>query len=70
MTQLQIEDGPVFLASKWGTDMKIEKLDLTEEEEEMREGIRSVWSSILSGMLIEDHTDFFKSGAGSMDVTR
>ncbi len=65
-----MDDGPVFPASKWGTEMKIEKLELSPEEAAMSEAIRAVWSSILSGMVVEEHTDFFKSGAGSMDVTR
>lgn len=48
----------------------IEKLELTEEEEEMQEKVRLMWEDILKLSTIEDHTDFFKSGAGSMDVTR
>ena len=57
-------------AQKWGKMEKVEKLELTPEEEKMQEESRKIWSSILSGMTIEDTTDFFKSGAGSMDVTR
>ena len=57
-------------AWKWGKTEKHEKLELTPEEEGLQEKIRSIWSGILSGQVIEEHTDFFKSGAGSMDVTR
>lgn len=48
----------------------IEKLELTEEEEVMQEKVCHMWADILKLSTIEDHTDFFKSGAGSMDVTR
>ena len=69
VTQLQF-DGQMIPAWKWGKVEKVEKLELTPEEEGMQEKVREVWSSILSGLAIEDSTDFFKSGAGSMDVTR
>ena len=36
----------------------------------MMETVRGSWKAILSLSNIEDHTDFFRSGAGSMDVTR
>ncbi|MCG8625511.1 MAG: acyl carrier protein [Proteobacteria bacterium] len=45
-------------------------LEVTPEEEQLQEKIRTIWSGILSGQTIDEHTDFFKSGAGSMDVTR
>ncbi len=69
MTQLQF-DGQMIPARKWGNMEKTEKLELTLEEEAIQEKIRGVWTSILSGQVVEDSTDFFKSGAGSMDVTR
>ena len=69
MTQLQF-DGQMIPAWKWGKMGKVEKLELTPEETAMKESVRAVWSSILSGQPVEDSTDFFKSGAGSMDVTR
>ena len=69
VTQLQF-DGQMIPAAKWGKMEKVEKLELTAEEEGMQEKVRKVWSAILSGQSIEDSTDFFKSGAGSMDVTR
>ena len=57
-------------AWKWGKIEKHEKLRLTTEEEQLQEKIHAIWSGILSGQTVEEHTDFFKSGAGSMDVTR
>ena len=57
-------------ASKWGKVEKVEKLELTPEEKQMQELIRATWSAILSLSTVDDQTDFFKSGAGSMDVTR
>ena len=69
MSQLQF-DGQMIPAWKWGKMEKTEKLELSPEEETMQQKVKEVWSSILSGQVIEDSTDFFKSGAGSMDVTR
>lgn len=54
----------------FGQTERHERLVLTEEEEEMVEKMRASWSAILSLSNIDEHTDFFKSGAGSMDVTR
>ena len=70
VTQLQFEDGQMIPAGRWGRVEKVERLELTEEEAAMKETIKATWSSILSGAAIEESTDFFKSGAGSMDVTR
>lgn len=63
-------DGQMMPAGKWGKVEKVEKLELSPEEEALQEKVREVWSSILSGQVIEEGTDFFKCGAGSMDVTR
>ena len=57
-------------AGKWGRVEKVEKLELTAEEAGMQETARSIWGSILNSSTVDDQTDFFKSGAGSMDVTR
>ena len=70
MTQLQLSDGSMVRAHMFGQSEKHEKLVLTEEEEAMIKSVRSSWSAILSLSNIDDGTDFFKSGAGSMDVTR
>lgn len=44
-------------------------LELTPEEKSFVEGARNIWKAILR-IDIEDDTDFFDSGAGSMDVVR
>uniref|UniRef100_A0A8C4SWD1 10-formyltetrahydrofolate dehydrogenase n=1 Tax=Erpetoichthys calabaricus TaxID=27687 RepID=A0A8C4SWD1_ERPCA len=68
---LQFEDGKMIAASQYfksGDDLTV---DLTEEETKLAEEIRSIWKGILSNVDgIEDSTDFFKSGAASMDVVR
>ena len=56
-------------ASKWGKVEKVEKLELTPEEEKMQEAVKGIWASIL-GVTVDEQTDFFRSGAGSMDVVR
>lgn len=45
------------------------ELNFTIEEVKMTESIKKVWEAILS-VDIDDSTDFFVSGAGSMDVVR
>ena len=45
------------------------KLELTDEESSMAESLRKVWNEILK-IDISDETDFFETGAGSMDVVR
>lgn len=44
-------------------------LELTPEEKQFVENARDVWRAILR-IDIEEETDFFESGAGSMDVVR
>jgi len=46
-----------------------EELILTDDENNVVEGIRKIWTGILK-ISIEDDTDFFGAGAGSMDVVR
>lgn len=45
------------------------KLILSAEETEQKEQVRNIWEAILK-LNIEDDTDFFACGAGSMDVVR
>lgn len=45
------------------------KLELTAEEKQFVENVRDVWKAILR-IDIDENTDFFTSGAGSMDVVR
>ena len=46
-----------------------EEILLTGDETNMVERVRKVWASILK-ISVEDDTDFFGAGAGSMDVVR
>ncbi|XP_018585697.2 mitochondrial 10-formyltetrahydrofolate dehydrogenase [Scleropages formosus] len=68
---LQFEDGKMIPAAKYFSTGESSNLELTEEEKKMAEDIRGIWKGILSNIpKIEDTTDFFKSGAASMDVVR
>lgn len=68
---LQLEDGKMIPAHKYGqAEEAQEKLELTEEELKMADTIKAVWIGILSSTDISNETDFFKMGAGSMDVAR
>uniref|UniRef100_A0A1A8NYZ3 Aldehyde dehydrogenase 1 family, member L2 n=1 Tax=Nothobranchius pienaari TaxID=704102 RepID=A0A1A8NYZ3_9TELE len=58
-------------ASKYFSSGESSSVQLTDDEKKMAEEIRNVWKGILSNVAaIEDTTDFFKSGAASMDVVR
>ena len=46
-----------------------EKIDFTQDEANNVETVRNIWQSILK-MEVDDETDFFACGAGSMDVVR
>ncbi|XP_063073201.1 mitochondrial 10-formyltetrahydrofolate dehydrogenase [Engraulis encrasicolus] len=68
---LQFEDGKMIQASKYFSSGESSSVELTDEEKKMAEEIRAIWKSILSNVpAVEDATDFFKSGAASMDVVR
>uniref|UniRef100_A0A8C2A4W7 formyltetrahydrofolate dehydrogenase n=1 Tax=Cyprinus carpio TaxID=7962 RepID=A0A8C2A4W7_CYPCA len=68
---LQFEDGKMIPASKYFSSEETASLDLTDDEKKMAEEIRVIWKGILSNVpAIDDTTDFFKSGAASMDVVR
>ncbi|XP_071816025.1 mitochondrial 10-formyltetrahydrofolate dehydrogenase-like isoform X1 [Apostichopus japonicus] len=68
---LQFEDGKMIPANKYGqAEEAQEALELTEEEVKMADTIKSIWVGILSNDDITNETDFFKMGAGSMDVAR
>uniref|UniRef100_A0A672RE78 formyltetrahydrofolate dehydrogenase n=1 Tax=Sinocyclocheilus grahami TaxID=75366 RepID=A0A672RE78_SINGR len=68
---LQFEDGKMIPASKYFSSEETASLDLTDDEKKMAEEIRVIWKGILSNVpVIDDTTDFFKSGAASMDVVR
>lgn len=68
---LQFEDGKMIAASQYFKASESTTVELTEEERSFAEEMRVVWKGILSNVEeIEDSTDFFKSGAASMDVVR
>jgi len=46
-----------------------EEIELTQDEKNWVEKVRNVWAGILKSG-VEDDTDFFAAGAGSMDVVR
>lgn len=57
-------------AAKFGqADEGADLGELSAEEQAMESIIKDIWKGILAKEIAED-TDFFKSGAGSMDVTR
>ncbi|XP_062312341.1 cytosolic 10-formyltetrahydrofolate dehydrogenase [Osmerus eperlanus] len=68
---LQFEDGKMIAASQYFKSGDSAAVQLTEEEKAFAGQMRDVWKSILTNVAqIEDSTDFFKSGAASMDVVR
>ncbi|XP_070709739.1 mitochondrial 10-formyltetrahydrofolate dehydrogenase [Pempheris klunzingeri] len=68
---LQFEDGKMIPAAKYFTYGESSSVELTDDEKKMAEEIRNIWKGILSNIpAIGDTTDFFKSGAASMDVVR
>jgi len=70
ISKLGLENGKMIPAANYGQDdVRSDIGDLSSEEQALVDQIRTIWESILS-IEIEELTDFFKSGAGSMDVTR
>ncbi|KAL4217352.1 Mitochondrial 10-formyltetrahydrofolate dehydrogenase [Mactra antiquata] len=70
VSQVQLASGKMINANKFGkVDSAGDKLELTPEENKMIENLQKVWGGILN-IDVEVSTDFFKSGAGSMDVVR
>uniref|UniRef100_A0AAA9T0V6 10-formyltetrahydrofolate dehydrogenase n=2 Tax=Bos TaxID=9903 RepID=A0AAA9T0V6_BOVIN len=68
---LQFEDGKMIPASQYFSSGEMSMVELTAEEVKVAETIKVIWAGILSNVpAIEDSTDFFKSGASSMDVAR
>ncbi|XP_059969565.1 mitochondrial 10-formyltetrahydrofolate dehydrogenase isoform X1 [Mesoplodon densirostris] len=68
---LQFEDGKMIPASQYFSAGETSVVELTAEEVKVAETIKVIWAGILSNIpVIEDSTDFFKSGASSMDVVR
>uniref|UniRef100_A0A8C8ZWS7 formyltetrahydrofolate dehydrogenase n=1 Tax=Prolemur simus TaxID=1328070 RepID=A0A8C8ZWS7_PROSS len=68
---IQLEDGKMILASNFFKGADTSALELTEDELVTAEAVRSAWQRILPNIVqVEDATDFFKSGAASVDVVR
>ena len=69
VNKLQNEKGKMIRASSYGQEEMTTEVEISEEEQKYVKLIESIWSEILK-MEVNSETDFFKSGAGSMDVTR
>uniref|UniRef100_A0A5F9CBY6 formyltetrahydrofolate dehydrogenase n=1 Tax=Oryctolagus cuniculus TaxID=9986 RepID=A0A5F9CBY6_RABIT len=68
---IQLEDGKMIPAAQFFKGAASSALELTEEELATAEAVRSTWQRILPNIPeVEDTTDFFKSGAASVDVVR
>uniref|UniRef100_A0A6G1SL03 10-formyltetrahydrofolate dehydrogenase n=1 Tax=Aceria tosichella TaxID=561515 RepID=A0A6G1SL03_9ACAR len=66
-----VATGKMIRAATYGSaEANRPPLVLSEEEQENVDKIKSIWAAILSSDNIVKSTDFFFSGAGSMDVTR
>lgn len=70
VAQLQFESGKMIKAAKYGQAEESVDVELTEEEQGMADSVKAIWVGILSNPDITAETDFFKSGAGSMEVVR
>lgn len=68
--QLQFEDGKMIAAGKYGQAEEEVKIEFSPEEQQMADAIKQIWTGILNLEEITGETDFFKAGAGSMQVTR
>ncbi|XP_004692252.1 PREDICTED: cytosolic 10-formyltetrahydrofolate dehydrogenase [Condylura cristata] len=68
---IQLEDGKMIPASNFFKAADSSALELTEAERGTAEAVRSAWKRILPNVPeVDDSTDFFKSGAASVDVVR
>jgi formyltetrahydrofolate dehydrogenase len=57
-------------AAKYGKEEKDrESVQLTDDEKEMVIALKFIWEGILN-IGVQQSTDFFATGAGSMDVVR
>lgn len=67
--QLQFDSGKMISAAKFGQAEEDLDVELTAEEQQMAENIMAIWKGILSQDITAE-SDFFKLGAGSMEVVR
>ena len=71
MERLGLGKGKMIAASSYGANMEEEGgVELTDEEKEIQSKARQIWQGILNLESVDDSTDFFACGAGSMDVVR
>ncbi|PSN58464.1 Cytosolic 10-formyltetrahydrofolate dehydrogenase [Blattella germanica] len=62
--------GRMIAAAKYGKQEEArESLQLSDQEKEIIGTLQSIWEGILN-IKVEDNTEFFSTGAGSMDVVR
>jgi formyltetrahydrofolate dehydrogenase len=71
------ENGKMMHATDYGRDaskeVKMEELKLDETEQQMVDALKDIWARMLGvadASSISDKSDFFKMGAGSMEVVR
>ena len=69
VVRLLAVEGKFVKAHEFGEETEEEEVELNEEEAAWAEKVRAVWAGILKAA-VEDDTDFFGAGAGSMDVVR
>jgi formyltetrahydrofolate dehydrogenase len=63
-------DGRMIPAANYGREKQdLEVIQLTDDEKEILIALKSIWEAILN-IRVEQSTDFFATGAGSMDVVR
>ena len=63
-------EGKFVQANEYGKSTEAEvQIELTDEEKSMAQSLKAVWQEILKIDILDD-TDFFATGAGSMDVVR
>uniref|UniRef100_A0A8B9YFW7 formyltetrahydrofolate dehydrogenase n=1 Tax=Bos mutus grunniens TaxID=30521 RepID=A0A8B9YFW7_BOSMU len=68
---IQLEDGKMIPAAHFFGRAESSALELTEEELGTAEAVRGAWKRILPSVPeVDESTDFFKSGAASVDVVR
>ncbi|KAF4023767.1 hypothetical protein G4228_015965 [Cervus hanglu yarkandensis] len=68
---IQLEDGKMIPAAHFFGRADSSALELTEEELGTAEAVRGAWKRILPSVPeVDESTDFFKSGAASVDVVR
>jgi len=68
--QIQFENGKMIKASTYGKAEEDVAIEMTLDEIKVADSIKAIWKSVLRITDIADDADFFKLGAGSMEVVR